>query len=285
MRFAARTALFAAIAALTCAPLGAQEDMGLLVAVEGSDAAAQSAAPSAAPSAGPTRQLAFTLGAGAALTPGYFGAEELGLVPTGSFGGVYLQYDGREFGNPDPDAIETGFGFGGSVRYIAERSADLYPELAGLNTIEQALELGGEVSFAQPAWQVFANLRYGIGGHESAVGELGMDLIARPTDDLTLSIGPRVFLGSDDYAATYFGVTPAEAAASGFDAYEAQGGLLSAGVSLGANYDLGGDWGLNGRVSWDRLQGDAAGSPIVQQGSEDQFSAGIVATRRFSFEF
>jgi outer membrane protein len=112
-----------------------------------------------------------------------------------------------------------------------------------------------------------------------------MDLITRPTDTLTLSGGPRLFLGSDEYAATYFGVTGAEAAASGFNAYDAEGGLLAAGVALGAAYNLGGNWGLNGQISWDRLQGSAADSPITQRGSVDQFSAGLVATRRFSLEF
>lgn len=233
----------------------------------------------------PSTKLAFTVAAGGGVSPGYFGSDELVASPTGALGILYLQYNGKEYGTADPWAIETGLDFGASLRFVGERSAALYPELAGMTDIDPALELGGTVSFAQPAWEVFADLRYGIGGHESAVGELGMNLIARPNDALTLTAGPRVFIGSDDYAATYFGVTAAEAAASGFNAYDAQGGVLSAGVALGASYNLGSNWGLAGRVNWDRLQGDAAGSPIVQQGTEDQFSATIVATRRFSFEF
>ncbi|SMY09508.1 MipA/OmpV family protein [Flavimaricola marinus] len=277
MRFVAGTACIATLAAILSTPLGAQGEAEPTLLIE-SAGAGDVVAPG-------RNQLSFTLGAGALVQPGYFGSDEVVFGPTGSLSGLYLRYNGTEFGSADPDAIATGFGFGGSLRFVGERSAELYPELAGLDSIDPALELGGGVSYAQPAWQVFADLRFGIGGHESAVGEVGMDLIVRPTDDLTLTAGPRFFLGSDDYADTYFGVSPAEAAASGFDTYEAQGGLLSAGVALGANYDLGGPWGLNGQISWERLQGDAANSPIVLQGSADQFSAGIVATRRFSLEF
>lgn len=275
MRFAARTACLAAFAALASTPLGAQDGVAVL-----EPAPAGAAAPDR-----PARSLAFTLGAGVIAEPGYFGSDGLVVGPAGSLSGFHLSRNGREFGTADPDAPDIGFDFGGSLRVIGERSAALYPELTGLADIDLAVELGGGVSYAQPAWEVFANLRYGIGGHSSAVGEVGMDLIARPLNDLTLTAGPRFFLGSDDYAATYFGVTPSEAATSGLAAFEAQGGLLSAGVTLGANYDLGGPWGLNGAVSWERFQGDAAASPIVRQGTEESFSAGIVATRRFSLEF
>lgn len=274
MRFAAKIALMFLVPLLP-GLAAAQEEAALLVPE----------APAAQAPAAPGTALAFTLGVGAQARPGYFGAEELVLGPTGAFGDLYLRYRGKDYGTVDPSAIETGLDFGASLRFIGERSSALYPELAGLEDIDPALELGGTLSYAEPAWKVFAQLRYGIGGHESAVGELGMDLIARPGDALTLTAGPRFFLGSDDYAATYYGVTPAEAAASGFNAFDATGGLLGAGVSLGASYDLGADWGLVGELNWERLQGSAADSPISQQGAIDQFSAALVATRRFSLEF
>lgn len=229
--------------------------------------------------------LSFTLGAGGSVAPGYFGSDTYEVGPAGRLNDIYLRWGRVELGNPDPDAIEMGFGVRGSFRYIAERSADDYSELRGMTTIDPALELGAGIAYTQPSYEVFADVRYGIGGHESAVGEIGMDLISRPMDNLTLSGGPRLFLGSDDYAQTYFGVTAAEAATSFFGSYEAEGGLLGTGVELRADYDLGGPWGLTGAVRYDRLTGDAADSPITALGSEDQVSASIVATRRFSLEF
>ena len=229
--------------------------------------------------------FAFTLGLGPQVKPTYFGSSEYGVGPTGSFSSVYLRWGGREFGSFEPQEAPLGFDISPSFRIVGARTAADNLELSGLTDLEIALELGGGASFTQSNWSVFGDLRYGVIGHESTVGELGMDLIFRPLDELTLRGGPRAFYGDDTFSSTYFGVTPAEAAASGFNAYQSGAGFLSAGVEVSASYDLGGPWGLDGTVRWDRLTGDAADSPIVLQGSADQFSASIVATRRFSFAF
>ena len=229
--------------------------------------------------------VAFTLGLGPQVTPSYFGSDNYVIGPTGSLSSGYLRWGGQEFGSFEPQDAPLGFDLSPSFRIISPRGATDNPELAGLTDLELALELGAGVSFTQPNWSVFGDLRYGVVGHEGTVGEMGLDLILRPTDALTLQGGPRAFYGDDTFSSTYFGVTPAEAAASSFNAYQSGAGFLSAGVELTAQYSLGGQWGLDGTLRWDRLTGDAADSPLVLQGSADQFSASLVATRRFSFEF
>jgi outer membrane protein len=229
--------------------------------------------------------VAFTLGLGPQVTPSYFGSDNYVIGPTGSLSSGYLRWGGHEFGSFEPQDAPLGFDFSPSFRIISPRAAADNPELAGLTDLELALELGAGVSFTQPNWSVFGDLRYGVVGHEGTVGEMGLDLILRPIDALTLQGGPRAFYGDDTFSSTYFGVTPAEAAASSFNAYQSGAGFLSAGVEITAQYALGGQWGLDGTLRWDRLTGDAADSPLVLQGSADQFSASLVATRRFSFEF
>ena len=127
-------------------------------------------------------------------------------------------------------------------------------------------------------------MRRGFGGHEAWVGEAGLDLIARPTDRWKLTVGPRLFWGSDDYADTYFGVDTSEAAA-GRPAYEAEGGLLTSGVEVGARYQIDDDWGLEGAVTWEKYRNDAADSPIVENGSDDQWSVRLGVTRVFRLRF
>ena len=73
-------------------------------------------------------------------------------------------------------------------------------------------------------------MRYGFIGHNTWVGELGADAIAYPIEGLTLTAGPRLQFGTDDFAETYFGISPVESVASGLDAYDASGGLLATGV-------------------------------------------------------
>ena len=227
--------------------------------------------------------LRFTAGVGLQSRPGYFGAEENILSPTGTFRFEYLRYGSRQLGQADPYAEANGLSFGGSLRIVSARTAEEFPELAGLEDLDLSVELGAGITYSQPAYEVFADVRYGAIGHEAWVGEIGADVFVRPTDQLTLSVGPRVFLGSDDYAETYFGVD--EDHSSVLEAYDARGGILSAGVEVGAQYQVNDTWGVEGSVRWDRYLGDAADSPIVTGGSDDNVTATIMATRRFSFEF
>jgi outer membrane scaffolding protein for murein synthesis (MipA/OmpV family) len=91
--------------------------------------------------------------------------------------------------------------------------------------------------------------------------------------------------GTDNFAQTYFGVTPEESDASGLDPYNASGGLLGAGVELGARYLFNERWGLEGAASWNVLVNDAADSPVTATGSEDQYQVRLGITRSVSLDF
>lgn len=231
-------------------------------------------------------EAVVTLGFGAKLAPSYFGSDDYELGPTGSLPLDYLRLgDSLTIGSPDPGYAPTGFRIGGSFRYVGDREAADHPELAGLEDIDAALELGVRVGYDAPGYRAYAALRYGVTGHESLVAEIGADAVVQASDRLTLNAGPRFLFGSDRYAATYFGVTATESAASGLSAFDAGGGLLSAGVEIGATYQFNDDWGLRGAIGYERLMGDAADSPITAQGSRTQGSASLTLTRRVTFGF
>ncbi|RVT82810.1 MipA/OmpV family protein [Rhodobacteraceae bacterium CCMM004] len=264
----------AAAAALALAPVAA--------AAQESEAAAPLVL--STQSAGP--DLVFTLGAGAKLAPDYFGSSDYSIGPSGSFSFGYLRLPGgRSFGNLDTSPDASSFGLRGSFRFVGERSAGDHPELTGLNKIDNTLELGLGVAYTSRNFDAFADMRYGFFGHEALVGEVGADFKLQPTDRLTLSLGPRVQIGSNKFNDTYFGVTAAESAASGLAAYNPSGGAVSAGIALGARYQFNDDWGIEGQVTWDRFTGDAADSPIVQQGDRDQYTISVGVTRRIVLDF
>lgn len=261
-------ALFPAAPALAGGPLPVSADAAPVVFVET-----------------PKPRFVFTLRGGVAVKPDYFGASSYGVGPDLGFDFGYARAFGRDFGSTDPDFERTGLHLRGSFRYIGERSAADHPELTGLNDIDLSVELGLGLAYTQRSYEIFGDVRYGVVGHESVVGELGADLRLHPGDRLTLTAGPRLFLGSDSYAQTYFGVTAAESAASGLAAFTAEGGALSAGIELGATYKIDENWGVEGALTYDRLLNDAAASPITVQGSEDQLRARIGLTRRISLRF
>ena len=231
------------------------------------------------------RSINFALTAGVSAAPEYFGADNTEVRP--AFGLTFgsLSWGKVQIGNGIGYVPDNGLSFRGAFRVIEDRSAAESPELAGLQDIDTAVELGFGVTYRETNWQAFGEIRRGFGGHEGVTGTLGLDAIARPTDRWTLSAGPRVSFGNDSFANTYFGVTSAEAAASSFDAFNAEGGVLGVGLQLGATYALNDLWSLQGSVQYERLKNDAARSPITVGGSEDQWRVNIGVSRAFTLKF
>jgi outer membrane scaffolding protein for murein synthesis (MipA/OmpV family) len=102
------------------------------------------------------------------------------------------------------------------------------------------------------------------------------------TDRLRLGAFALATYASDNYNQTFFGVTSAGAAVSGLPEYRAGSGLRDVGLTFTANYEISGGWGVTGVVSYRRLLGDAADSPIVsREGNANQVSFGLGVSYRF----
>ncbi len=228
--------------------------------------------------------LAFSLSGGAQSAPAYFGASKMRISPAVSFGFQGLRLGGVALGDVDTtERFIPGTGLRGAFRVLAAR--DGTAELTGMRDIKTAVELGLGLHHTARNWQVYGELRKGVTGHKGFAGDLGANVIYRPLDGLTLHAGPRAAFGNSEFTRTYFGVTGAEALASGLAAYAPTGGLYALGFEVGGYQALNRDWGVNATIRYDRLQGDAATSPIVRQGSRDQVTATIGLTRNFNFRF
>ena len=228
--------------------------------------------------------LDFAPRVGVAVTPAYPGASEYELGPDLGFSLGRAQLGGS-LGFGSGYERQLGFGFKPSIGFIGERDSSEYDEIDGLGDVDAALELGVGGVFRGEAYQVFGDLRRGFGGHEGVVLDIGADYVARPTRRLTITAGPRATFADDTYASTYFDVSAAESAVSGLGAYDADGGIVSAGVEAVATYRLGDDWAVEGGVTYDRLIGDAGDSSIVEAGSEDQFGLRLGISRRIRLGF
>ena len=272
--------------ALTAAALGSIMALASVPATAGSlDTAPDAIVVSPAPVAPARPGLAFRLRGGIGANPAYFGARDLKAGPDFALSFEFLRLPGgATLGNPDAASPRYGFSPRGSFRFIGKRSATDHPELAGLNDVKASVELGLGLAYTQRNFEAFADVRYGVIGHKAWVGELGADLVMRPNDRLTLRAGPRLFMGSSDYANTYFGVTPAESSAA-LPAFRAKGGALSAGLELGATYAINDLWGIDGAIRYDRYLNSAKDSPIVQQGRDSALSVRLGVTRRISLGF
>lgn len=240
-----------------------------------------------APAVVPTPDLIFRLGAGLSYGSSYFGSTKNDAGLGGSFEFQSLRGPGgMKLGSETGESV-YGFAPRGSFRVIGERSATDHPELTGLADVPLSVELGLGVGFTAQNFEAFADLRYGAIGHNAFVGEVGADVVLRPSDRLTLRAGPRVVIGSNKFNDTYFGVTAAESVASGgvLAQYNPTAGSVTAGVEIGATYALNDKWNIDGALRYEKFTGSAKTSPIVTQGSDDQFSIKIGLSRLISLDF
>ncbi len=230
------------------------------------------------------RQFEIDLGIGAMVKPRFSSSESYLVAPFPiiSVGRFYVPglgqvVDGRR---------KSGIFFFPSFGFVGERSSDDAKDLAGTKDVDWALELGLGGGYRTEHFRVFGELRQGINGHTGQVGQLGLDGIIYPTDRFEFSIGPRASFASGEYMDTYFGVTSSEATASGgkLSAYNASAGFKSVGISARGSYDWNDTTRLHLQAGYDRLIGDAADSPITDQGSKDQFRIGMGVSYKFSFD-
>ncbi|MBO0902506.1 MipA/OmpV family protein [Jiella sonneratiae] len=227
--------------------------------------------------------LVFELGIKGVVEPEFLGSNDYRVVPGAIFSVEYLNLPGiGSFGGPDG----LGLSIGPSFNYVGARKSSDHPELSGLDDVDATYEAGIKVSYEWQYAEVYGEARYAFGGAEGFVGNAGANLIARPTDTVTLKLGPTVSFASKGYMDDYFSVSAAEEIASGgkFQAYDAGGGFRTVGVAASARYEFSPDWFLNADASWDRLVGDAADSPIVKAGDKDQYSFTLGVSKRFSLD-
>lgn len=224
----------------------------------------------------------FELGLGGTVAPRYEGSDSYLLSPWPIVRLKRLTLpNGFQIGGGDG----MGFSVRPSFRFLSDRRAADIPALTGLTDIGAAFELGAGASYTQSNWRVFGDVRRGVTGHDGFVGELGVDLIARPIEALTVHAGPRASFADGEYMATYFGVTAAESAASGLPAFAPGGGFKSVGLEIGARYDFNSAWAVEGKAAYSKLIGDAGASPVTALGSDNQFTVRLGLIRSFSVDF
>lgn len=85
--------------------------------------------------------------------------------------------------------------------------------------------------------------------------------------------------GDRRLADAYYGVSAAEAAVNGIDAYSPDGGLQGAGATALLVVPLSGSWAAGGLVNYERRLGDIADSPLSR--SDDAWRLGAFVARRF----
>jgi len=185
--------------------------------------------------------------------------------PTVEFGPLLALQPHRDDGGNGRGAGDIGAMSGLSM--LIQR-ADEGNRLAGMEKIYARLQAGGFFNYyLTPQWRLTTSLLYGAGNERKGARlTLGVQRLAAQIGSRhALSVSARVTVANREYNQDFFGVSLAEAAASGNPFYAAAGGLQDAGIGARWNWKVTPSWLVASSVQVTRLLGSAKNSPLVER--------------------
>lgn len=217
------------------------------------------------------------VGAGAAVVPRYEGSSsnrvrfvpllslETGRVFIGTMRGAGLNL------SDDPDLK-----FGPHITYSRGRRQSDDPRLAGMGDVSSSAEAGLFFDAHHAPWYMTSDARTGRNGTRL---ELGGGYEARLAPGDRIRLGARIDWANAKYMQTYFGVNPAQSAASGLPVYSAGSGIKDYGIHASWNHAFSRNWFSNMEIQVRQLAGSAKSSPLSVGRTES--SASFLVGYRF----
>ncbi len=158
-------------------------------------------------------------------------------------------------------------------------------DLRGLGEVDASLELGGGLEYDWGNLSAFGNLRQAVTGHDGLIGDIGLSYGGRlgtRTQPHFWRISPSLKLANDNFVSSYFGITPAQSAASNLPVFDAGGGIYAASLSSSYIMTTSRRTSVIFQGSVSQLMGDAKDAPLVsQRGSATQVFLGTFFTYQF----
>lgn len=231
-----------------------------------------------------TQPWHLTIGGGALYQPSYLGSDHYDVDPLPLFD---LRYADKFFLSTrdglGANLLESSNWRAGPVlKYRMARDQDDDDALRGMGDVDAAGEAGAFVHYDLRPFKLGAEIRQGFGGHDGVVGDLFANWSTKLSESLMLTAGPRATVASKDFTQTYFGVSAGQSARTGYRQYNPDGAYMSYGLGANLTYMVTDRLSVGGFAGVDRIAGDAADSPLVDQaGSPTQARVGV--TLGYSF--
>ncbi|WP_420138305.1 MipA/OmpV family protein [Sphingomonas sp.] len=227
---------------------------------------------------------------GVGLAPRYDGSDELRAIPfflgDVRYRGVTLELRGlraRVDLASDPRLSI------GPVLGVRRARNDVDGPVGLLPTIGTAIEAGGYVGYrfggdalGQGAIQTELTVVHDVSQtYDGLIATGSVSYAPVRTRDTFLSVDVQASWADSNYNRTYFGITPADATRSGLPVYRPGSGFRDVGAGLTAGYYFNRHFGVIGRLGASYLIGDAADSPVTDQGRRWQPLGGLTLSYRF----
>jgi MipA family protein len=245
----------------------------------------------------------LTIGLGIAAAPSYEGSDDYIIVPAGlAFGkvGGFSYYTRATtlyvdlIRDPYDARVDVAVGPAANLR--VDRASQIEDSrVEALGELDYAIEAGGFAGVAvNRIFHEYDTVTARISWIHD-VTDTHDSFIVTPALEYGTPLSRKLYAGlqlsadyvGEDFAATYYGVTPAGSAASGLSPFTIDGGWKNIRASLLGTYKLQGDLttgglGLFGIASYSSMLGDFKESPLVSEaGDADQFFVGGGLTYTF----
>lgn len=219
-----------------------------------------------------------TLGAGLVELPRYPGASTdwARLAPL-----ISIDYDNRLFIGPLGVAVAAvrwnGFRAGPVLGFERGRDESDDPRLAGLGDISASVTAGVFADYASGPLAISVTARQAVSHSSNGLsGLLQVNLRHAFVAARTLvSAGPDLEFGNGEFERTWFGISPAQSAASGLPSYAPPAGVNRVGVHAGLTHRVSQHILLRLFARLSDITGDAVQSPIVERRAQVAVGAGI----------
>lgn len=230
----------------------------------------------------PQPASAGAAGLGLVSAPAYQGADHRRILGIPLFeyrwaNGVFVGGDGLVGYQYSPNSAKQ-HEFGVLLGMDAGRKESASAYLRGMGDIQETVTLGGYAK-ARLANGVSLSVSLKMGSGNDQAGALLHLSAAYPLPlpsavRMSLSVGTTI--ANESYMASNFGVSPAQAVATGYSAYRLGSGLLNTGFGIEMTYPISPSWIVMGSVKTVALQGAAKDSPLVRKVSDSMGVVGLL---------
>lgn len=223
-------------------------------------------------------QTAARIGAITLNSTSYQGSNkrETTVVP-----GLFLQMPNGLFADPFNGVgyhFETSGAWQYGARATFETGRDTNDALPGFDKIKARLNPGVYANYAMSDnLALRTSVRAGLG--ETGSGgllNLGVAYKFVQAGFFSASLNASAKFANSGYLQSYYGVSNAQAAASGLARFKPEAGLASTQIGITAGTPLSKEIFVFGNVSMQRIMGDAANSPIVKKTTQPSGFVGVL---------
>jgi outer membrane protein len=227
--------------------------------------------------------VAGSIGAGVMYAPEYPGSDKASASPVPFFnlryGPVFLSSDkglGVRF-----DFLDGALEISPALNYRRPRDESDSGRLSGMGDVEGQLTGGGSVRYRMDDVSFGVKAFQGLSGGRGLTMDMRLAYLNRASDIFRWGLAAEAGFADAKYNRAWFGVDPLQSAGSGYRVYEPSAGLKDVSLGGSAEYYITPSLSVDVFAKYSRLTGDAASSPLVERGSPDQLSTGLLLFYHF----